>query len=257
MTLKELRDEAWAVARETAILDSDKLWSTAEMNRYINRVYFYIARETKCIRDSVTASVCRITSAPPVDLADLTAKAASDAWYAQDLAYYNDPNSWLYGKLVAPNSYPLSDKILEIEECKWTSRQWRLTKVSCKKWQVNPYWEQVMGMPTEYCTDLDNGRLTINFRSDSSDTLRLQVRRLPLTRLTNDTDVPEFREHYQDFMLNGILYQMYSKQDAEAFDEAKATKYYQLYMADVDEVQQQDIILDDRLRPNQSMDAFR
>ena len=44
---------------------------------------------------------------------------------------------------------------------------------------------------------------------------------------------------------------------AEAFDEAKANKAYQLYMADVDEVQQQDIILDDRLRPNSSMDAFR
>ena len=257
MTLQELRTEAWLRANDIDKSDQDRVWPMYEMNSYINRVYFYIARETKCIRDSITASICRIASAPPTDLADLTAKAATDAWYAQDLAYYNDPNSWLYGHLVAPNSYPLSDKILEIEECKWTTRQWRLTKVSCKKWQVNPYWEQVIGMPTEYCTDLDNGRLTLNFRSDMSDTLRLQVRRLPLTKLVNETDVPEFREHYHELMLNGILYHMYSKQSVSDMDEGKATKYYQLYMADVDEVQQQDIILDDRLRPNQSMDAFR
>lgn len=257
MNLKALREEAWDIARETATIDVDRLWTTREMNRYINRVYRRIARETKCIRDASTASICQIEVRPPADEAELTAWAATDSFAAQDLLWYNDPSSWLYGKLVTPYVFDLHPLILDIDECKWTKKPWRLTKVSVNKWQVNPWWEQVLGMPTEYCTDYSNNTLAINWRAEDTDTLRLIVRRMPLTDLTEDTDEPEFRTHYHDFMINGILWQMYSKQDAETIDTAKATDYYGLFLADIDEIKQQETILDQRLKPNHSMDAFR
>jgi hypothetical protein len=257
MNLRELREEAWDIARETAINDVDRLWTKREMDRYINRVYRFIARETKCIRDASPSTLTRITVAPPADLAALTTLATTDVYAAQDLVWYNDVNSWLYQKLVTPYVYALSPLVLDIDECKWTNKQWRLTKVSVNKWQVNPWWEQTLGMPTEYCTDLSNNTLTINYRAQDTDTLRLVIRRMPLTDLVSDTDEPEFRSHYHDFMVNGILWQMYSKQDAEIADKQKATEFYALYMKDVDEVKQQETILDQRLKPNHSMDAFR
>ena len=257
MTLKELREEAWDIARDTATIDSDKLWPKAEMNRYINRVYNHVARETKCIRDSITPEFCRIAVAPPVDLADLTAKAATDVFYAQDLAFYNNSSSWLYQQLVAPYSFPLSSKILQILEVKWTVSQWKLTKVSANKWQQNAWWEQIVGLPTEYTTDLDSNRIALNYRLTTSDTLRLNVKRMPASKLTNDTDEPEFKEQYQELMINGILMWMYSKQDAEAFDMEKRDRYESRFIQDIDEVKQEEEFLDRRLKANNSLDAFR
>lgn len=258
MTLKELREEAWEIARDVAIVDQDRLWPSREMNKYINRVYKRMARETQCIRDSITPSICRIQVAPPTDLADLTAKASTDVWYAQDLAWYNNATSWLYGRLVTPYSLPISDKIIKITEAKWMNTQWKLTKVSVQSWQVNPRWEQVVGtFATEYATDLDSNRIALNYRTTTSDTLMLTVKRMPLVDLRNDADSPEFKEDYHELMINGILAQMFSKTDAETLNKVKAEDYEEKFKSDLDEVKQQEELLDTRLKNNFAMDAFR
>ena len=257
MTLEEIREEAWSVGRETGADDASRYWSTAEMNRYINRAYFRMARETKCIRDSITPSICRISVAPPTDEADLIAKAATDSWYAQDLAWYNDSNSWLYGSLVAPYSYSLSPLVLAIDEVKWTSLPWKLTKVSVSKWQGNAYWEQVKGTPTEYCTDLDSKRIALNYRMESSDTLRLWVRRMPLVKLVNDSDVPELIDHYQEFLLEGVLAQMYAKQDVETFNVTKVQENEAIFVRNMDDVKNKEAWINDKLNSNGSLSAFR
>jgi hypothetical protein len=256
MTLKELRNEAWDIARETGTSDAMRLWTTAEMNRYINRVYRFIAKKTRCIRDSMTTSICRITVAPPASSAALS--AATDVWSIQDYAWYNDSTSWLYQRLVTPYSFALSPLILRIDEAKWSTVQWKLNKVSVAKWQVNPWWEQVVGtMATEFATDLDNNRIALNFRSTTSDTLKLHVRRMPIADLSADTDSPEFRTEYHDYMINGILAQMYEKQDAQAFDQVKTLDFQARYREDVDHIKREEEMLDSRLKPNNSMDAFR
>lgn len=257
MTLSEIRNECWSIARETSTIDQDRLWNKADMNRYINRIYNYIAKETLCIRDSMTTAVCRITVDPPNDITELTDLAATDAYYAQDLAWYNDSESGLYGKLVAPYSFPLHESILQIDECKWTTVPLKLVKVSVTKWQDNPTWEQVIGLSTEYATDLDTGRIVLNLRRDTTDTLKLFVRRLPIIPLSEDEDVPEFRVNYHALMVNGILWQMYSKQDAETVDKTKADQYYLQFLKDVDEIKQQETVLNMRLNQNYSMAAFR
>lgn len=250
MTLLELREEAWDVAREVGTSDANRLWTTKEMNRYINRVYRYIARECRCIRDAVTPALVQIASTPVVWTTLTVLDGLNYTWAT-------DPTSWIYHMDVSPYLYTLSPLIIDIDEVKWTTRQWRLVKASCTKWQVNPRWEQVIGMPTEYATDLSNNTIALNFRSLDADTLRLQVRRMPLTDLILDTDSPEFRTHYHDFMLNGILSQMYSKQDSQTFDQLKALNYTALYKADVEMIKYHESILDQRLKPNHSIDAFR
>jgi hypothetical protein len=258
MNLKELRTEAWDIARETGTTDDNRLWTTKEMNRYINRTYRNIAKETRCIRDSETTSLCLI-SCPVVDYTTYTPGTLDYIW-ANTLVDPLDPTSgkyWLFHKNVCAYKYTLSPLILDIEEVKWTDRQWKLVKTSVKKWQINPWWEQVVGMPTEYALDLSNNILALNFRSEVADTLRLQVKRLPLVDLVADTDEPEYRTNYHDLMINGILWQMYSKQDTQTFDGEKAADYQLRYKQDVDEIKQQESWLDSRLRPNYSMDGFR
>jgi hypothetical protein len=250
MNLFELRQEAWDVAREVGTTDNERLWTTAEMNRYINRVYRFIARETRCIRDSVTPSICQIT-VTPVDWTTL------NSGNGQDYIWATTVGDWLYHLNVAPYLFNLDARVLDIDEVKWTILPWRLTKVSSTKWQTNAYWEKVSGLPTEYATDLSNNKIALNYRATQADTLRLQVRRLPLSSLVNDSDTPEFRESYHDFFLNGVLSQMYSKQDSQTFDQVKTLDFSARYKADVDEIKQQESILDQRLKPNFSLDGFR
>ena len=273
MNLSELRQEAWDIAREIGTTDATRLWTEAEMNRYINRVYKYIARETKCIRDDITAAICRIALTPYTDYAALQTAALTNSYAAQDLAWLSDINSWLYVSPEPSGTYasrldsaahslcayslPLDYRIVDIDEIKYTYLTWRLTHVSSDKWQVNPWWEQVRGMPTEYATDLANNRLNLNFRYTSSDILKLVVRRLPLQDLSADADTPEFRLNYHDFMINGILMHMYGKQDAQTFDGEKRDAYRIEFYRDVDEIKQQESVLNTRLRPNHSVEAFR
>lgn len=257
MNLKEIRDEAYDIAREVGTTDADRLWTKKEMNRYINRVYRFVARETKCIRDAITPAVCRIDVAPPVDLAALEALALTDASYADDLVEYNREGSWMYNTFVAPRIFPLHPSILDIDEVKWHDLPWKLTKVSVTKWQINPKWEQVTGYPTEVATDYSTGYLAVNYRFSGTDSIRMTVKRMPLVDLVADTDVPELKLQYHDFMINGILAQMYGKQDAETFDKDQIAKYTMMYAADVDNIKQQEATFDQRLRPNTSLDAFR
>lgn len=249
MTLSDLKDRCWAIARDTAIDDEDRLWPSCEMTVYINRVYNQIARETKCIKDSSTPEICLIDLVP----IDYTTYEEGTI----DYIFANSEKSALYHRDVAPYLIDLDSRILEILDAKLIANQWRLTKTSVRKWQENPYWEQVISVPTEYATDLETDKIALNFRSESSDTIQLQVKRMPLRDMSSETDVPELKLQYHDLMINGILYYMYSKQDADTFDEEASSKYYNLFLLDIDYIKRKEIALDTRLQPNHSLGAFR
>ena len=249
MTLSEIRNECWDLAREVGSSEADRLWTVREMNRYINRTCRTITRETKCLRDAVSTAVCLV----PVTVIDYTTLVAGTLDYLRA----NDPASWLYQQNVAPIALPLDPRIIAIDEVKWVVRPWKLTKVSVAKWQVNPQWEQVSGIPTEYATDYSNNTIALNCRATESDTLQLTVRRLPLVNLVADGDIPEIRTQYHDFFINGVMALMYSKQDTEIVDGKKASEYQAAFLKDLDEIKQQETLLGQKLNVNFSMGAFR
>jgi hypothetical protein len=250
MNLREIREECWVLARDTALTDSDRLWPEKEMNRYINRIYRYIARETQCIKDSSSPEVA-LLDIPVVDYTTLTAGTLDYIWA-------NEAGNWLYQKDITPYLVALHPSILQIDEVKWMSQPWRLRKVSASKWKTNVWWERVIGSyATEYATDLQTGMIALNFRMETADKVQLCVRRLPLVDLINDDDIPEFRTHYHDFMINGIMMHMYRKRDAETLDTDKADGFEMAFNSDVDEIKQQESQLEDFLRPNEAMEAFR
>jgi len=249
MNLMEIREEAWDEALDISTRDADRFWKKREMNRYINRIYRHIARETRCIRDATTPAVCLIASAP-VDYTTYDPASLDYIWA-------NDPNNTnLYQTDVAPYLHTLHESIIDVDSCEWSLRYYRLTKVSFTKWEDRMHWEWVPGMPTEYALDMERGKLAVNYRDTESDTLRLKVRRLPLVPLIQDTDVPEFREDYHDMFKHGVLAQMYRKQDAEVYDLNKANDHWGKYLKDVDEIKQAENLLNERLRPNNSLGAF-
>lgn len=250
MNLRDIREECWDIARDTALTDSDRMWPESEMNRYINRVYRFIARECQCIKDAATPSVCQI-AVDPVDYTTLTVGTLDYIWA-------NEAGNWLYQRDVTPYLLTISPLILQIDEIKWMGQPYILRKVSSSKWKNNVWWERVIGSyATEYATDLQTGKIALNYRMESADDLQLCVRRMPLVDLIADTDSPEFRTHYHDFMINGILMHMYRKRDAETLDEAKAAEFYAQFMLDVDEIKQQESQMEEHLRPNEAMEAFR
>lgn len=249
MNLLEIREEAWADALEVGQRDADRFWPEKQMDGYINRIYRFIAKETRCILDATTPAVCLISSAP-VDYTTYTPGTLDYIWA-------NDPNNFLYQLDVAPYLHTLHPSIIDVDSCEWTSRYYRLTKVSACKWDDRAHWEWVTGMPTEYALNLERGKLAVNYRDTDSDTLRLKVRRLPLVNLIQDDDVPEFRTDYHDYFKHGVLSQMYRKQDSETFDLNKAETHWRLFLQDIDEIKQSENLLSERLRPNHSVEAFR
>jgi len=247
MNLREIKEECWDQARE--LKGEDQLWPSEEMNRYVNRIYRRIASETLCLRDTTTPAVCLIASAP-VDYTTLTEGTL-------DYLLANDTTSFLYHKDVAPYLHSLHSAILRVDEVKWLSRGFRLTRVSSSKWQENPIWEQSLGIATEYALDLEQGKLALNLRDQASDTLKLSVRRMPLLPLSGDSDVPELPIDYHDAFMPGVLELMYSKKDSEAFDTEKSIEYGGLFVYQLERIRREEIAKDRRLRPNESLRAFR
>ena len=247
MNLRQIRDECWDIAREIDTPDADRLWPTNQMNRYINRIYRKIARDTKCIRDSTSSLT--ILNTPVID--HTTYEVGT-----KDYIWANDPDSWIYQMDLCAYILPLDPLILDIDEVKWMGRDWRLVKVSSQKWQQNQRWEQVIGLPTEYATDLQNKSIALNYRAQEEGNLAMVVKRMPLADLANDSDEPEFRAHYHDFFINGVLEQMYSKQDADAFDGEKASSYAAKFRDDLTEIQAEESKINERLYPNHPMEGF-
>jgi hypothetical protein len=247
MNLREIREECWDQARE--LKSEDKLWPEEEMNRYINRIYRRIAEETFCIRDATTPAVCLISSAP-LDHTTYTEGTL-------DYLLANDTASWLYQQDVAPLLHTLHASILRIDEVKWLSRGFTLHKVSAGKWMENAFWEQTIGVPTEYALDLETGKLAVNFRDQGSDTLKLCVRRLPLTTLTDDANIPEIPAAYHEAFMPGVLELMYAKKDSEVFDVDKALGYRGEFKYQLERIARLEIQREWRLQPTAVARAFR
>ena len=242
MTLDEIREECREKARDTAIIDADRLWPDSDMNRYINRTYYDLVRKTRCIKDARTAAIC-LLALTPVDYTTYTPGTLDALWAA-------DTTSPLFEADVAPYVIPLHASILEVLDAKLSTAGTHLTKVTSEKWMRNVKWEHAISTPTEYATDLQNRSIAVNFRSLTEETIQIRVSRMPLIKLSADLDEPEMREDYHEFIMPGVLMQMYKKQDAETIDLAKAADYKEEYDQAIDDMRFQEFRLNDRLKVN-------
>lgn len=191
MTLRELLDESRDKLDDKT---TPYLWSDVELLRYINRAIAKLCKGAYLIADSTTVAVCQVA---------LT--------------------------LLLGAHYTKHAKIILLRSAKLTGYNYPLAHLDETTLEERfPYWQAMNpGIPQVICDDLTSGKLTFIPAPDANYTANLVVYRLPLTDLVLETTTgsPEIHERYHEYILDGVLYQAYGKQDAETFDRNLELKY--------------------------------
>lgn len=119
----------------------------------------------------------------------------------------------------------LSPLVLTVERATLASTGDRLTKEDPAILdRLNTGWEEETGTPDGYY--LDGSRLRLIPEPTADDTLRLRVRRLPLTPLSaDDMDVePEIPPEHHRGLVDWALFRAYSQRDPETINPALAER---------------------------------
>lgn len=134
-------------------------------------------------------------------LADSTSDMCSVSYAANDAAVTLDPRI-LGVREASINGDRLSLKTAEEMACTWPN--WRD--------------DTLRGQPTRLIRGLDTGKLHLYPRPAASGVIQLSVYRLPLTKMSDEGDVPELREEWHQGLVNWMLHRAYGRRDADNFD---------------------------------------
>jgi hypothetical protein len=178
--------------KETA---STLLWSDDELLYYLNLAQRKFCKDTLILSDMTTQLITEI----PI--------AAS-----------------------TPNiHYQLDPRILKIDAAILLIQAWHLRRDTIINFEKDPLWFSRIGIPSRYCIDAQRGYITLDRLTSIDDTIKLRVRRMPLNDINDSNDIPEIPEQYHEYLIEGILFHAYMKQDVEAFDMAKANTYLAIF----------------------------
>lgn len=118
----------------------------------------------------------------------------------------------------------LDSRILEIRRARITGTGRRIYPVTSSQMDhSSESWEADTGSPTAFVTDYQTGHIRLYPTPTTVDEIQLTVRRLPLADMVNDTDEPEIRPESHLGLVQWMLYRAYMQQDADTFNQAKAT----------------------------------
>lgn len=213
MTLTEIRQKCRNMLDDVVGDNSDRYWSDAELNEFINTAVEQMCIHTRCLTDSITNSVCLIP-------------------------------------LVAGQThYAISELILHIQTVQPSWQKSPLSRQSVVTVQSD--WLDNKGLPYSYLMDYSNGMLSITSTPEAvtTESLRLTVNRLPLAELSASTDKPEIHRQYHRRLVDGVLSQAFFKQDSEIFNPSKGKYHADKWEQSLDEI----IRLEARLKPRISI----
>lgn len=190
-----------------------KLWSDAELIWALDTVYHEWCRDTLCIRDATTTAICNI------------ALVANTYLYARD------------------------ERILSIENGRLSSGGIVLPRTRAQMDYMNTTWrDDDGGSPYYLINDYTSGYFRISPYYPStwtgSDTIYLDVIRLPITRLTAPSQTPEIRYDHHVFLIDGVLREAYLKPDTDTFDPQLSVRYGTRFEENKDKAREQSILLD-------------
>jgi hypothetical protein len=196
MNLGEIRTVISSQLAATVGKDAKKYWPNADLNEYIQDAVNVFCRKTRIIRDSLTTKVCILT----VPIGD------------QHL---------LLNPLILPGG---------IERVKASWRTEPLIQTTTDEvTELQPSWETDTGQADLWFTDYSKGYLSLNRAATEAGTIRLTVRRMPISPLTDDKDVPEINPEYISMLSDYVLYRAFSKQDSEVYNPDKANHHLALF----------------------------
>jgi hypothetical protein len=185
MTYTEILTEAWTQADDSV---RPYNWNDTEWIGYLNTVMDELCIRTQLLVDSTDTDICRISA---------TSGTAS---------------------------YSLHERIVNVLDVWDTDTGYPLDLYNVG--QLNAYstgWRALTGTPDKYALDDTLGKILFVPEPDDTFTIGLRVARLVKDPATADTldDTPELPSKYHHFLINGLLYKAYEKNDAETRDPDK------------------------------------
>lgn len=187
--------------------EDDPLWSTLEVYNYLDEAQKQFARKTDYFSDASTAEIVQ------------TAVTADDPWVTLD------------------------PRITKIRAAQLTVNNRKVTPVTFAQMEDQPNtidtygspfnfsnsynWQSAVGTPSFLITDMEKNKGRLASIPQTDDTLNLQVYRLPLKDITEDSASFEITEtEYQRGLIIYMKYLAYSKNDVDTFEQDLADRAF-------------------------------
>jgi len=184
---------------------NDPLWSDLEVYNYLDEAQKQFARETDYFSDASTADIC---------IATIT---ADDPWVTLDPRVTKIRAAQLgsTGSKVTPVTFAqMEDQPNTVD-----------TYGSPFNFSSTYKWQQATGTPRFAVTDMERNKLRLASIPQVDDTLNMQVYRLPLKDITEDSARFEVEEtEYQRGLMYMMKYLAYSKNDVDTFEQDLADR---------------------------------
>jgi hypothetical protein len=185
--------------------ESSYLWKTPAIVSALGLAERDLARKLYLLADSITPEVCRFSVVAALG--------------------------------VFPRAYAIDDRILRIERMKFPGVTTPLIRKTTE-WldQNDPGWDEAIGTPSHFVADTDNFTVTFNRQPVTGGTVQMNVKRLPLVRLTSSSaDLAKSLEVKQldDELIHGALKYLYLRPDIEGYDAALSKKWENQFETDI------------------------
>ena len=128
--------------------------------------------------------------------------------------------------------YALNSKIVKIKGAYLSSTGKELIPIEYEDMIEIAKWRDTTGTPTSYIPDIENSKITLYPKPESSDTIACLVNLLPTSDMswdTNEVDSPQIREEYHLSMLNWAAHLAYLKDEANTFDPGRSEYFRALF----------------------------
>jgi hypothetical protein len=202
MTYTEILTDAWNRADDTI---RPYKWSDTDWISYLNHSMDELCLKTQILVDSKDTDICNIVVTP------------------------------------GSSSYPLHEKIVNILDVWDNTTGYSLQLYTVGQMSgTSQTWRSLSGTADSYILDDTTGYILFSPTPDTATTIKLRVARLVKEPATADTltSSPDLPLKYHRFLVDGVLYQAYSKNDAETRDPAKIAFYKESWQQDIDLIYQ-------------------
>lgn len=193
MTLEDLIRRYRALARDKSV---PYLTYDDEVIDWLNDAYDQAAIRGRLLREDANDAICRI---------DLTS-ASQHTWPLHESVF-----EIINIRLCTVNDAPDDDTRLWLVSREWLDRE-------------IPLWRTNFTDKAKYAIQ-DEGTIRIVGTFPANAWLQMEVYRLPLDRLANDTDTPEIHRAHHEHLVDWVLHKVFSTPDSELFDKARADRH--------------------------------
>lgn len=166
--------------------ETDRLLPKDVAAIYLNEAIEEACRRARLIIDSTTQEICKIDVLPDVSV------------------------------------YPYDDRIIKIQRVMIASRDTPLKQASYRDLDNSiAGWQKHKNTPSQYCLDMNSGKILLYPTPVIEDSLTLTVSRLPLSRIDYD-GTPEIPSRYHAKLVSWIIHKIRDSDDSELYHPTKS-----------------------------------